>query len=154
MVTLSQTPWLNQPQYGSREAMQDLEKNQTSCDVDFLSQHRRCHCRSRSARGKHKLTFYRLRSAHSGWGGCARRSWRRPRIKRGDLCPAARRRPFCPPRSRRCTCLVGTVWGHTLKSHPRQLHMRCDLAAKQAKLWDTALCFCIAGSISSSTKGL
>lgn len=66
MVTLSQTPWLNQPQYGSREAMQDLEKNQRSCDVDFLNQHRRCHCRSRSARGKHKLTFYRLRSAHSG----------------------------------------------------------------------------------------
>lgn len=23
-VTLSQTPWLNQPQYGSRDAMQDL----------------------------------------------------------------------------------------------------------------------------------
>lgn len=47
-VTLSHTPWLNQPQYGSRDAMQDLPKEQTNRDADFPPQPRIRHPGSRS----------------------------------------------------------------------------------------------------------
>ena len=68
-LTRPQAPWLNQPQYGSRDAIQDLYA--TRQKVTWIFSLSKVMILKNPGWGKkHQLTFYMIHNAHSDWGGC------------------------------------------------------------------------------------